>query len=287
MKLTIIPTDAALGARVAGVGLKYPPDPVTLEALEVALERFGVLIFPGQAIEPAEQVAFSKAFGPLVPTNNVDARLEEHPEIFVVGNAGGKIVSFAPIDDPNDLEWHADHMHLEHPARASMLYARTVPPEGGDTLFSCMYATYEALNAADREALERLTAIHSVSGLRRFLKEAGESESAEGRYASDTDLKVRWPLVRHHPTTGRPSLYFGSKVTIGIEGWDDAEARSLIGRLTALAAAPERVYRHVWRQGDAVLWDNRRVLHAATPVDLHRYERVMHRTTFVETEPIH
>ena len=286
MTITFEPTGAALGARVHGVSLAETPDAATVEAVEAGLERYGVLICPDQDITPGQQVAFSAALGPLIPTNNLDARLDGHPEIFVVGKVGEKIVSFAPKDDPADLEWHADHMHLEETARASMLYARIVPPEGGDTLFSCMYAAHDALSPEERAAFAELRAIHSVSGLRRFLATAGEAETAEGRYASDLELAVRWPLVRHHPRSGRPSLYFGSKVTIGIEGWSEADARALIGRLARAAARPERIYRHVWSVGDAVLWDNRRTLHAATPADLRRYDRVMHRTTFKETAPI-
>lgn len=286
MTIRFEPTGAALGARVHGVGLDSPPDATAAGILDEALERYGVLIFPGQDITPAEQVAFSAALGPLVPTHHVDARLDGYPEIFVVGKVGETIVSFAPKHEPDDLEWHADHMHHEVTARASLLYARAVPPVGGDTLFSCMYAAYDALSEADKAAFAELRAIHSVSGLRRFLMTAGEARSAESRYATDLELAVRWPLVRHHPVTGRPSLYFGSKVTIGIEGWPEADARALVDRLSREIAAPEFVYRHRWQVGDAVLWDNRRTLHAATPADLSRYARLMHRTTLEETLPI-
>ncbi len=92
--------------------------------------------------------------------------------------------------------------------------------------------------------------------------------------------------MRRHPVTGRKTLYFGAKVTVGIEGMPQQEGLAFIANLSAHATRPDRVYRHVWRVGDAVLWDNRHVLHAATPFDLDRHRRLMHRTTFGETEPV-
>ena len=101
----------------------------------------------------------------------------------------------------------------------------------------------------------------------------------------DEALTVRWPLVRRHPLTGRRALYFGSKVTIGIQGWADDRTQAYLSDLEARATAPDRRYRHAWQPGDAVLWDNRRVLHAGTPFDL-SHRRQMHRTTWREDQPI-
>ncbi|MEM6622302.1 MAG: TauD/TfdA family dioxygenase [Pseudomonadota bacterium] len=284
--IDVHPTDSVIGAEVRGVSLTDVPTAESKEAIETALEKYGVLIFRGQQIAPAQQVAFSAAFAELAPTARVEARLPEHPEIFVVGNTGPKVVSFAPADGSNDLEWHADHMHLEHPARASMLYCRQTPPVGGETLFACMYAAYDALNPAEQAEADGLTACHSVSGLQNFLRTKGEKGTADSTYEVPDSLVVRWPLVRRHPLTGRKALYFGSRVTIGIEGWEDARAHDYISKLNDRATVPAHRYAHAWQPGDAVLWDNRRTLHAGTPFDTAKYRREMHRTTLLEDSAI-
>ncbi|MEO0830340.1 MAG: TauD/TfdA family dioxygenase [Pseudomonadota bacterium] len=276
------PCDTVIGALVDGCDLATVPDAADIASIEIALEQYGVLIFRDQQISPADQIAFSQAFAALEPTSRVSARLDGYPEIFVVGNVDGQVVSFAPAGGSDELEWHADHMHLEVPARASMLYCLETPPVGGETLFACMYSAYDALSAPDKAEADRMTALHSVSGLQDFLRDKGAQGAADGEYSSPESLVVRWPLVRQHPITGRKALYFGSKVTIGIEGLPQPEARAYLDHLEAQATVDAFRYAHAWRPGDAVLWDNRRVLHAGTPYDMGRYARRMHRTTWRE-----
>lgn len=286
MELEILPTDAVIGAEVRGLPLDTPPSDDARRQIEDALEAYGVLIFREQNITPAQQIRWSRAFADLEQTARVDARLEGHPEIFVVGNTGKRIVSFAPADGSDDLEWHADHIHLEQTARASMLYCLETPPIGGETLFACMYHAYDALGPHERAEADGLTAQHSVSGLQTFLRNKGEKGAADGGYASPEALVVRWPLVRRHPRSGRRALYYGSKVTIGIDGWDDSRARAYIANLDRAATQTAFRYAHKWAPGDAVLWDNRRVLHAGTPFDTTTYRRRMYRTTWREDQPI-
>ena len=286
MAIAVTPFSNVIGATVTGVDMRRKPDGAVISAIETALERYGVLVFPDQAMSPAQQVAFSARLGPLEPTGNIDARLDNHPEIFVVGNTGARPVTFAPQFGSEDLEWHTDHIHRDVPARASMLYAKEVPPDGGDTLFACMYSAYDALSSKDKASFNYLNAVHSVTGLRVYLRQqSGDKPYDEGRQAPVPDA-VTWPLVRHHPMTGRKALYFGAKVTVGIEGWSQDKALAFIAELTVHATQDAFVYRHVWRVGDAVLWDNRRVLHAAMPFDLDRYRRLMHRTTLRETQQV-
>jgi alpha-ketoglutarate-dependent taurine dioxygenase len=283
-ELSITPIDGALGATVDGVDMSRMPDAGAIGAIETALERYGVLVFPGQTMTPAEQVAFSAALGPLEATANIDARLDGQPEIFVIGNTGARPVTFAPKSGSDDLEWHTDHIHKPVPARASLLYAREIPEEVGDTLFACMYGAYDALPPRDKAEYGTLRAEHSVAGLRAYLR-AQDDEYEPGRQEAMPD-SVTWPLVRRHPMTGRPALYFGAKVTVGIAGWPREDSLRFVAGLTTHATGPDFVYRHLWRKHDAVLWDNRRVLHAATPFDMTRHRRLMHRTTLRETEPV-
>ena len=164
MEVTVDPLESVIGARVTGISLADLPSTEEIDVIETALEAHGVLVFPNQAITPAQQVAFSAAFAPLEMTELEKARLPCQPEIFVVGNVGKGLVSFAPAEDGGELEWHTDHIHQEVPARASLLYALEVPEEGGDTLFACMYTAYAALS----ERLEELEPVFGVPPNRIF-----------------------------------------------------------------------------------------------------------------------
>ncbi|ETX08847.1 MAG: hypothetical protein ETSY2_02970 [Candidatus Entotheonella gemina] len=284
MTVRFIPCDAVIGAEVEGVSLRQLPDETTIEAVEDGLEHYGVLIFRDQHITPAEQVAWSRVLGPLALTQRVSARLPYLPEIFVVGNTIDPPVTFSPKTEQDDLEWHADHIHHEVTARASMLVAKVTPSRGGDTLFACMYAAYDHLSPEQQAQVDGLRVIHSVSGLRAYLRGQGHEGTANQPYEKP-DIVVERPLVRHHPRSDRKGLYFGSHVTIGVVGWHEDQARRFIRDLTAHACQPAFQYRHRWLVGDAVLWDNRRVLHAGTVYDLEHETRLIHRTTFQETEP--
>ncbi len=285
MTVRFKPCESVIGAEVEGVSLQHLPDDTTREAVEDGLERYGVLIFRHQTITPAEQVAWSRALGPLALTQRVGARLPDLPEIFIVGNTIDPPVTFSPKTEQDDLEWHADHIHHDVTARASMLVAKATPSRGGDTLFACMYTAYDHLSPDQRAVCDRLRVIHSVSGLRTYLRGQGHEATASQPYEKP-DISVERSLVRHHPRSGRQGLYFGSHVTVGVAGWSDEKARRFIRELTAHACQPAFQYRHQWRVGDAVLWDNRRVLHAGTVYDMERETRLMHRTTLQETEPV-
>ena len=285
MALKITPYETVIGARVEGLDLNARPDPAEVAALEAALEHHGVLLFRDQRASPAQQIAFTGAFGPLAPTEEADARLPDHPEIFVVGNVGDHPVIFSAPEPDGPLEWHTDHSHRKEAARASLLYALEVPPAGGDTLFACMYSAYDSLPPKRQALCDGLRVTHSASGLRDFIEEQGIAPTAAKR-TTVPDPPVERPLVRRHPVTGRKALYFGSRVSVAIVGWPDDEARAFIAELTEHACQEAFQYRHSWRAGDALFWDNRRLLHAGTPYDTEGTVRLMHRTTLRETEPI-
>ena len=190
---------------------------------------------------------------------------------------------FSPSEPGSALEWHTDHSHRKEAARASLLTAKAVPRSGGDTLFACMYSAYDSLDPAQQKLCERLQVVHSVSGLQGFLKTQGlRTEKVRGTTVPDTPV-IR-PLVRRHPRSGRKALYFGSHVAVEIVGWEQDRARRFIADLTAQACQEAFQYRHRWQVGDALFWDNRRVLHAGEPYDVAGEARLMHRTTLRETE---
>ena len=283
--LEILPGDAVIGATLSGVKLGKHLSSCALESIEDALERYGVLVFPDQRISPQELVAFSRHLGTLEKVDYEDGGHADYPEICHVGNPHGRRISFSPNTPDGELEWHSDHIHLPTPARASLLYATKVPDHGGDTFFACMYHAYDALTATQKANYESLTLVHSVTGLRDYLHEHGEY-SVESLGVTPGEVYGRSPLVRHHPRTGRTALYFGSHVTIEVEGWSHREAMQLVRELTAHSTRAAFRYRHRWRANDAVLWDNRRVLHAAAYYDIEREPRHMMRTTVREDCPV-
>ena len=286
MTVTFQPCDAVIGAEVVGVSLAHAPNAAVVSAIEESLEKYGVLIFRDQDITPEQQVAFSKAFGPLaIPQIKASSRGSEIPDaILAVGNTGDSLVTFSPATIDGELEWHSDHIHRKVPARASLLYARIVPARGGDTRFACMYSAYDDLSRVQKSEYDGLEVVNSVMGVQAWLEAEGHV-SKSNKQQQPIDDYVIHPLVRVHPITGRKALYFGNQVSVGVVGWEKEKSLSFIKQLTEHACAPALQYRHKWRVGDAVLWDNRRVLHAGTAYDMSE-QRLLHRTTLRETEPV-
>ena len=164
----------------------------------------------------------------------------------------------------------------------SLLYSVEVPPVGADTLFASMHLAYESLPTAMQQRIRPLTATHSYLGYygKAFADRAPLTHEQKARTPD-----VIHPVVRTHPTTGRLSLYVGQDIVKEINGLPQQEGDALLAELNAHAIHDSNVFRHVWQQGDLVLWDNRSTLHCATPYDDNTYRRVMHRTTVAGTRP--
>jgi taurine dioxygenase len=248
-------------------------DAATLRRIEQAWLDHSILIFRDLSLTPEQQIAFTRRLGPLHIMMPPQYNLEGHPEIFVVGNAeeGGKAVGMRRAG----MGFHSDGEDKAIPNAGSFLYAVTVPPEGGDTLFADMYAAWEALPANLRARLVGRRARFSRVALHHVhyphlpaLSEAQKRERPD----------VWHPIARRHPRSGRTALYIG-RWAVEIEGMPDTEGKQMIADLCAHAQQPVFLYRHRWRQGDGVLWDNRCTQHSATPFDEQRYTRRMHRTT--------
>ena len=288
MTVTFQPCEAVIGAEVVGVLLAQMPNETVVAAIEEGLEKHGVLIFRDQDITPEQQVEFSRAFGPLaipqIKASSPDHAPELPDAILAVGNTGESLVTFSPATTDGELEWHSDHIHRQVPARASLLYARIIPVRGGDTLFACMYSAYDDLSKVQKSEYDSLEVVNSVMGVQAWLEAQGHV-SKSNRQQQPIDDYVIHPLVRVHPITGRKALYFGNQVSVGVVGWEKEKSLNFIKQLTEHACKAAKQYRHKWQVGDAVLWDNRRVLHAGTAYDMSE-QRLLHRTTFRETEPV-
>ncbi len=269
-----------LGAEVLGVDLAAPLSQDVIDALRAAWLAHGVLVIRRQQLTAAEQIAFTRRLGePFVYTRSENAH-PEHPELLVLSNV---VENGRPIGAAiSGRYWHTDGHFLAEPPAGTLLYARAIPPVGGDTWFANMTAAHASLPP---ELAAR------IDGLKILISRVDSLPyHYPARPAPPPDQRERWPdmphpLVRTHPETGRKALYFGGIVPWQIVGMPASESRPLLEELQRIALAPPFVYSHTWQLGDAVLWDNRCVSHRATDYDMTRYQRTMYRTTIAGDVP--
>lgn len=272
-------------ATVRNVDLSRPLDDATFHEIRDAFHRYAVLVFPEQTIDDEQQIAFSERFGPLESSlRKHRKRSVDRPEISDISNIDERHELLDPDDEraiynAGNRMWHTDSSFKRVPAMASLLHAREVPPDGGETEYADLRAAWDALPAWRRDGLEALVAVHD------FAYSRGLTGYREFTDAERADVPpVQQAVVRTHPATGRKALYLGSHAS-HVVGWPLAKGRILLLDLLAHATQPEFVYRHTWRVGDLVMWDNRCVLHRGRPWHEAKHRRVMHRTTVAGMGP--
>jgi len=271
----------AAGAEVLGADLSRPLDEAEFEALERAFDEHGVLVVREQSLTPTAQLAFARRFGPIqINYNSKEYGLPEHPEIYIISNItrDGR-----PIGSRRAGEhWHSDMIYSQCPPRATMLYALEVPELHGmtlgDTAFANAAVAWDALPESMRRHIEGLRGVFDFRGRKR--SEPPDEETV-ARYPP-----VEHPIVRTHPRTGRKSLYLNRDDCTGIVGLPEHEARALIDALSDHVVRPEFVYRHRWRKGDLVMWDNCTVQHKAILDYELPQRRLIHRLTIAGTVPL-
>jgi taurine dioxygenase len=266
--------DAALGAEVIGVDLRALDDE-TFAAIHQAWLDHQVLLFRDLQLTDDDLVAISRCFGDLdeAPVQETGRRfVEGHPEIYVVSNVVQDGVAVGSLGS-GEAVWHTDMSYLPDPPKASALYALEVPSRGGDTSFCSMYAAWEALPAPLQRRVERLRVKHdgtynSGGYLREGVTPTGDPRTSPGTFH---------PLVYPHPETGRRALYLGRRRNAYIEGLSLDDSDALLDEIWAHATRESLTWRHQWRAGDLVLWDNRCTMHRRDAFDP-AARRVMHRT---------
>jgi len=272
--LEVVPTPAALGAEIQDVDLRSIDDAMFGEIYRAWLER-SVLLFRDQQLIDADLIAFSRRFGSLdqAPIQENGRRfVDGHPEIYVVSNVIENGVAIGSLG-AGEAVWHTDMSYLPDPPKASALYALEVPPTGGDTSFCTMYGAWDALPEDLRDAALGLRVKHDGTYNSGGYVRAGVTPTDDPRTAPGT----LHPLVCAHPETGRRHLYLGRRRNAWLEGLAVDESNALLDRIWAAATADALTWRHQWRAGDLVLWDNRCVMHRRDAFDPGS-RRVMHRT---------
>ena len=289
MTITIAKSGAALGAEI-GVDLSRPIDDATFRAIEDAFHDNIVVFFRGQTLTDEQHVAFSRRFGELEIHIVKKYLLPGYPEILLVSNLKNEAGEHIGLADAG-FTWHSDVSYRQCPSRCSLLYAREVPVRDGvvlgDTVFANCIAAYDALPAGMKQRLDGLKAIHRYS-MRRRVENSPRPKLTAAQIAETPD--VAHPIVRTHPYTGRKAIYVTAGECIGIVDRDgrsmpEDEALDLIAELDAHCIKPEFLYRHHWRVGDLVMWDNATAMHLAICDYALPERRLMHRTTVIGGQP--
>lgn len=276
---TTRPLHEGFGAEVVDVDLREPLSEPQRAALLDLFHAHGVLLFRGQDLTPDQHIAFSRLFGPLEIHVQTDFLLRGHPEIFIISNIVEDGRPIGAIDCA--LSWHSDSSYIAVPSLGSLLYGVAVPPEGANTYFAGMYGPFEALPEATRQRIAGLKAIHNYESLQKAFFPHKPLTAAQRALTPP----IAHPIVRRHPVTGKRSLYLGGAVIAGVEGMPEAEGVALVAELVEHATSDRFVYKHVWRQGDLVAWDNRCSMHRGSRYNLQKYIRRMHRTTILGDAP--
>ena len=281
--LDIRPLDAPLGAEVFGLDLSRPLAEAQFRRLHRAHLDHHVLVFRDLRITPAQQIDFSRRFGPLQIHVLRQFQLPGHPEILQISNILGADGRPEGLGDAGHF-WHSDLSYKDVPSLGSMLHAQELPEQGGDTLFANQHLAWSRLSPALKQAVQGRRAEHSYLARYEELRARNPWRPALTQAQLDEVRPVLQPIVRTHPETGRKALFVSEHFTTRIEGLPEDESRALLDELFALSTGPELVYRHTWQPHDMVFWDNRSVTHLATgcPPEL---RRKLYRTTIEGDRP--
>ncbi|MCC5087782.1 TauD/TfdA family dioxygenase [Xanthomonas campestris] len=272
----IVPFDAPLGAEVIGLALSQPLDADTFARIHRAHLDHHVLVFRDQRITPAQQVEFSRRFGPLQIHVLRNFQLRGHPEVLVVSNIkeNGQPIG---LGDAGHY-WHSDLSYKETPSLGSLLHAQELPAEGGDTLFANQHLAWQTLPDALKRAVEGRHAEHSYLAKYEELRARNPWRPALTAEQIAEVTPVQHPIVRTHPETGRKALFVSEHFTTRIVGLPDDESHALLQALFDHSTRDALVYRHRWQPHDMVFWDNRSVMHLAAGTPDHLRRR-LNRTT--------
>ena len=262
-KFDVQPIDASFGAVVSGLKLAQLDD-ATWNDLHQTWLKYALLIFPGQFLKKDEQIAFAKRFGPLEFEMGAVSNVREDGTLRVEVDPGDDVVKILKGNEG----WHADSTFKPLQAKGAVFSAEVVPTIGGHTGWADMRAAYDALDDATRARIASLQAYHSLHYSQSrigHVPKAGTEDYRKLGFAGDEN--VLRPLVKVHPDTGRKSLLIGRHAH-DIPGLAPEASDQLLQELIDFACQPPRVYHHDWRAGDVVIWDNRCLLHQATPFDM-------------------
>ena len=272
-----VPLHPEFGAVVSGLDLSRDLSSKEFAFVDNAINQYSVLVFRDQNLDDDSHMAFTQLFGELEEDH---VAFYSHGNINYIGQVGNIDNTGRKLQNTNrsvksqtgNEMWHSDSSFREVPSIHSILYAYEVPEERGDTEFVSTRAAYKRLDNETRITIDSLVGIHDYIYSRTKVSDDAVTEGQR------TFMRpVRQKLVRTNPVTGEKNLFVGSHVS-GIEGWSELKARLLIDRLINEATRSKSIYRHNWKPGDLVMWDNRCVLHRGCGYDADQNRRLLHQT---------
>jgi len=272
-RLDVVPLSKHIGAEIRGIDLRVPLDKETMDAIHQAWLDHSVLLFRGQSFSQEDLLRVTGCFGELAPLSRPPKFFPKGysrllPNIMMISNIRENGETIGALPD-GEMNFHHDQIHAEVPHNGTLLYSLEIPSYGGDTLFASGYAAYESLDPAIRRKLEGRRAFHHYNyGTTKRGGAGGVEAFSESVH----------PVFRTHDETGRKAIYVNRLMTVRIEDMAQDESDALLNALFDHSEKPEFVYRHVWRVGDLIVWDNRCSMHARDdfPSD---QRRLMLRTT--------
>jgi taurine dioxygenase len=244
------------GAEVSGIDLAAPLAAQTRAALDRLLAERGVLVFHDQTLDAQGFARAIENFGALMPQQLSQFSLDGDPLIGFISNADFDTASGRKL--VRGEQFHTDHSNFREPPRATALYGVDIPQEGGDTQFCNVQAAFDELPAEIKAKIDGATSLHAFQSSRSPRLMATPTPEERARMPETVQ-----PVVTRHPVTGRKGLYLNTARMEGIDGMDRDEADRLLEVLMARATDDRHEYRHKWRRGDVVIWDNRTVMHKA------------------------
>tara|TARA_E500000331_G_scaffold156992_1_gene152325 strand:+ start:505 stop:1374 length:870 start_codon:yes stop_codon:yes gene_type:complete len=276
-RITVVPLAGALGAEIFGVDIT-DVDQETYAEIHQAFLDHSVIFFRDQDLTPEAQMAFGRLFGPLNRHSYVKG-MDDYPDVFRI------------VKEPTDAHhfgnaWHSDLAYEEEPALGTILYGMDVPDAGGDTIFTSLYAAYDALSDGMKRMLSDLRIVFTNAntyGKNATRFKTGVAKDMTVAQAPE-EKEVLHPVVRTHPETGRKALYLSTTHLSRIEGMTKAESQPLLDQLSKHAVRPDFTCRFKWRPGSIAMWDNRCTMHYAVN-DFPEARRIMQRVTLQGDRP--
>lgn len=265
------------GARISGLDLNRDLTGDVVEEIKAAIDDYSVVCFPGQDFDDDKQVAFTRLFGEPEPDHvalGQEGRIQYLGTIGNITDDGTKLGNShrKTVFATGNNMWHSDSSFREVPSFVSIMSVYEVPDEGGETEFASARAAYARLPEDKKARIDDLIVIHNyVFSRSKVAPDAVTSSHAESL------PPVRQKLVRTNPGNGAKNYYVGSHAE-KVVGWSEAKGRELLDGLLADMTRPEDIYRHDWRPGEVVIWDNRCLLHRGCGYDADKYRRYMRQT---------
>jgi taurine dioxygenase len=275
--VVVTPVGGSFGARITGIDLRRQLNPEQQDIILHAFHVYHLLCFPGQDLAPADELRLLELFNPAVPmVDGAGPCLPGYPQILIVSNIAE---NGRPLGLTNkvSMEWHTDSSEVPYPPVASLLYAVEVPQSGGETYFANGHLAYETLDPVTRASLDDRRCRYSWVQLQEWLAAADGSLPVMTDEVRALHPDLTRPVVRVHPVSGRKALWFTIESVVSIDDMSREDSRVLLEDLIDhIVKTPHVVYRHDWEVGDAVVWDDRCVLHSVCEYNYAGERRLMH-----------